>query len=255
MTSLGPYARLNPLTKAVVAVATTVAVLLLGGFVTPLVLLAVAVVPGALSSGMLPRVLRAAALATLPLAISVGVVQGLGGVGETVLFRLGPLEATVEGLSAAAQVSLRLFVMAAALALFGLTTPASELVADLERRGVSPKLAFASVAILGAVPALVEQARVVRDAQRARGLDIDGGPIARLRGVLPLAAPVVLGTLHGVEQRALALEARAFGRPGRREPLWAPPDSGVQRVVRWALAADVVLLVLLATAGVIPRLP
>ncbi len=128
-------------------------------------------------------------------------------------------------MAAAAQVSLRLFVMAAALALFGLTTPASELVADLERRGVSPRLAFAASATLGAVPALIEQARVVRDAQRARGLDIDGGVAARIWGVLPLAGPVVLGTLHGVEQRALALEARAFGRPGRREPLWAPPDT------------------------------
>ncbi len=229
--------------------------LVLGGFVAPLILFAVAVVPAAASSGTLARVLRAAALATLPLAIAVGLVQGLGGVGDTVLFRVGPLEATAEGLTAAAQVSLRLFVMAAALALFGLTTRASELVADLERRGVSPRLAFAAAAILGAVPALVEQARVVRDAQRARGLDIDGGPMARIRGVLPLAAPVVLGTLHGVEQRALALEARAFGRPGRREPLWAPPDSSAQQVARWALAADMVLLVALVAAGVLPRLP
>jgi energy-coupling factor transport system permease protein len=200
-------------------------------------------------------VLRAAALATLPIAIAVGLVQGFGGLGEPVLFRLGPLEATAEGLSAAAQVSLRLFVMAAALALFGLTTPASELVADLERRGVSPRLAFAASATLGAVPALVEQAGVVRDAQRARGLDIDGGVIARIRGVLPLAGPVVLGTLHGVERRALALEARAFGRPGRREPLWAPPDFEVERVLRWALAAAVLALVVAAAAGVLPRLP
>ena len=204
---------------------------------------------------MTRRVVRAAVLATLPIAIALGVVQGFGGFGETILFRIGPLEATSEGLAAAALVSLRLFVMAAALALFGLTTPASELVADLERRGVSPRLAFAASATLGAVPALLEQARVVRDAQRARGLDIDGGPAARIRGFLPLAGPVVLGVLHGVEQRALALEARAFGRPGRREPLWAPPDSSVQRIVRWALAADIVLLVVLVATGAIPRLP
>jgi energy-coupling factor transport system permease protein len=230
-------------------------VLTLGGFVAPLALLLVAVLPGAASSGTLRRVLRAAVIATLPFAIAVAVVQGLGGAGETVLFRLGPLAATAEGLGAAAQVSVRLFVMAAALALFGLTTPASELVADLERRGVAPRLVFAASAILGAVPALVEQGRIVRDAQRARGLDIDGGVVARIRGVLPLAGPVVLGTLHGVEQRALALEARAFGRPGRREPLWAPPDSATQRVVRWALAADTVLLVALVATGVLPRLP
>ncbi len=210
--------------------------------------------PAAWASGISRRVVRAAVLATLPIAIALGIVQGFGGLGETVLFRIGPLEATSEGVAAAAQLSLRLFVMAAALALFGLTTPASELVADLERRDVSPRLAFAASATLGAVPALIEQARVVRDAQRARGLDIDGGVAARIWGVLPLAGPVVLGTLHGVEQRALALEARAFGRPGRREPLWVPPDSSLQRIVRWALAADIVLLVVLVATGAIPRL-
>ncbi len=221
----------------------------------PLVLLCLAVVPGAWASGRLGRVVRAAVLATLPFAIAVGLVQGFGGLGETVLFRIGPLEATAEGLNAAAQVSLRLFVMAAALALFGLTTPASELVADLERRGVSPRLAFAASATLGAVPALIVQARVVRDAQRARGLDIDGGFAARIRGVVPLAAPLVLGTLHGVEQRALALEARAFGRPGRREPLWVPPDSAMERIVRSAVAVAVVALVVAGAAGALPRLP
>lgn len=237
-----------------VAIATTVAALALGGLVAPLVLFAVAVGPSAAASGTTRRVVRAALLATLPIAIAVGLVQGFGGLGETVVFGLGPLEATAEGLSAATQVSLRLFVMAAALALFGLTTPASELVADLERRGVSPRLAFAASMTLGAVPALVEQARVVRDAQRARGLDIDGGVVSRIRGVLPLAGPVVLGTLHGVEERALALEARAFGRPGRRAPLWVPPDSAIERVIRWALAAGVLALVAAAATGWLPRL-
>jgi energy-coupling factor transport system permease protein len=211
--------------------------------------------PAAIATGRGWRVLRDATLATLPIALAVVLVQGFGGIGETVLFKAGPLEGTVEGLTAAAQVSVRLFIMAAALALFGLTTPASELVADLERRGVSPRLAFAASTTLGAVPAVVEQARVVRDAQRARGLDIDGGLRARLRGVLPLAGPVVLGTLHGVEQRSLALEARSFGRPGRRELLWAPTDRGRERGLRWLLAFGMVGLIAAAGAGLIPHLP
>jgi energy-coupling factor transport system permease protein len=232
-----------------------VAVLTLGGVVAPLLVLGVAVVPAAAASGLARRVLRTALLAALPIAIAVAIVQGLGALGETVLVQVGPLAVSAEGLAVAAQVIVRLYVMAAAVALFGLTTPASALVADLERRGVSPRLAFASSATLGAVPALVEQARMVRDAQRARGLDIDGGLLGRLRGVLPLAGPVVLGTLHGVEQRALALEARGFGRPGRRDLLWAPADTSAERWLRWTLAVVVVGLVAGAAAGAIPRLP
>jgi len=250
-----PYHRLNPLTKAALAVSVTLATLLLGGFAAPAALLGLVVLPGAAVGGVAGRVLRLALLAALPLAAAAFLVLAFGRQGGTVLFALGPLEASAEGLAAAAQVTLRLLAMAAALALFGVTTPVPALVADLERRGVSPRLAFAAAATLGAVPALVEQARVVRDAQRARGLDIDGGVAARVRGVVPLAGPVLLGALHGIEARSLALEARAFGRPGRRDLLWAPGDGGPERLLRWALLAAVVAIAAGRLTGALPPLP
>ncbi len=88
----------------------------------------------------------------------------------------------------------------------------------------------------------------VIEAQRARGLDTEGSWWRRARGVLPLVAPLVIGSLTEVEERALALEVRAFGAPGRRTILRPQPDSGGQRLARWALA---VLLVagLAARAG------
>jgi energy-coupling factor transport system permease protein len=196
-----------------------------------------------------------AALLALPLAVAVGLVSVLTRPGATVLFRLGPFDATLEGADFAARVIVRLFVMAAALTLFGLTTPPRALVADLERRGVSPRLAFALGAVVGALPALLERARAVVDAQRARGLDLDGSALRRVAAVVPLAGPVVIGALHEVEARSLALEARAFGRPGPRHLLWAPPDDARQRIVRWLLLGQLVVLVIAAAAGVLPRLP
>ena len=224
------------------------------GYVAPVALLALAVVPWAAASGQASRIARGAVLAALPYAIAVGLVQTFG-TGSTVLFALGPFEATAEGLDGGAQATLRILVIAAALTLFGVTTRAASLVADLESRGVSPRLAFAGAATLTAVPMLLEQARVVRDAQRARGLDIDTGVVGRLRGIVPLAGPVVLGTLHGVEQRALALEARAFGRPGRRDVTGLDPEAPWERGLRWALAAAVTALVVAAVGGLLPRLP
>lgn len=219
------------------------AALVLGGYVAPLVLLGVAVAPWAVATGTAARVLRGATIAALPYAIAVGLVQTFGGQGSSVLFAIGPFEATAEGLDAAAQVTLRIVVIAAALTLFGVTTRASELVDDLESRGVSPRMAFAGAATLTAIPMLLEQARVVRDAQRSRGLDIDSGVAARVRSVVPLVGPVVLGTLHGVEQRALALEARAFGRPGRRDVTWLAAEAPWERVLRWSVALAVGVLV------------
>jgi energy-coupling factor transport system permease protein len=249
------YHRRNPLTKAVVAAVTTLGALALGGYLAPTILFAVLVVPGAVVAGVHRRVVADSLVVTLPLAIAVGLVSVFTRPGATVLFELGPFEATFEGADFALRVVVRLFVMASALALFGLTTPPRSFVLDLERRGVSPRLAFALGAVIGAVPALVEQARSARDAQRARGLDTEGSLRRRLRGVVPLAGPVVLGALHDVEARSLALEARAFGRAGPRHLLWAPADTAWERSVRWALAAGAALLIVASAIGVMPTLP
>ena len=48
----------------------------------------------------------------------------------------------------------------------------------------------------------------------------------RARGVVPLAAPLVFGALTEVEERTMALEARAFTAPGRQTLLRVPPRSG-----------------------------
>ena len=249
------YHRLNPLTKAVVASVTTLAALVLGGHVAPVLLLLVLVVPGAIVAGLLRRVAFLAAAATLPLAIAVGLVSVFTRPGATVLFELGPFDATLEGADFAARVALRLFVMASALILFGLTTAPRALIADLERRGVSPRIAYALGAVLDTVPSMVERARTVREAQWARGMDTDGGVLRRIAGVVPLVGPVVLGALHEVERRSLALEARAFARPGSRQLLWAPRDTSGERIARWLFAAAFVLLVVGAATGALPRIP
>ena len=67
--------------------------------------------------------------------------------------------------------------------------------------------------------------------------------------------PVLVGALHHVEARSLALEAKAFGRPGERHLLWAPEDSAEEGVVRWLLAAALVALATAAALAVLPLLP
>lgn len=249
------YHRLNPLTKAVVASVTTIAALALGGYVAPTILFAVLVLPGAVVGGVARRVMTASLAVTLPLAVAVGLVSVFTRPGATVLFEVGPFDATLEGVDFAAQVVVRLFVMATALTLFGVTTAPRAFIADLERRGVSPRLAFAVGAVLDTVPAIVERGRQVRDAQRARALDTEGSLPRRAAGIVPLAGPVVVGALHQVEARSLALEARAFGRPGARHLLWVPRDSPAEQVARWLLAAALVAVITAAVLGVLPRLP
>lgn len=201
-------------------------------------------------AGVLARLVRASVLLSLPLIVSVILVSVFTRAGSTVLFTIGPFDATFEGVDFAAQTLIRLVAISLSIGLFVLTTDPRALVLDFERRGVSPRFAFVAVATIEAVPTLVERAATIGESQRARGLDTEGSLRARLRGLLPIVGPVIITSLTDVEERSLALESRAFSRPGRRHLLWAMPDSSPERALRWLLLATLVALVGARVAGI-----
>ncbi len=102
---------------------------------------------------------------------------------------------------------------------------------------------------------MVERSGVIASAQRARGLDTEGSIRARLRGILPLVGPVILSSLTEVEERSLALEVRAFGRPGRRHLLWRLPDTRPQLIARVIMLGALLAAIAMRLAGAFPRLP
>lgn len=228
---------------------------MIGGYLGPLAIIAIAILPSAVIAGVAGRLVRISFLLTLPIAISVVLVSVFTRAGETVLFTIGPFDATAEGVDFAGQTLVRLFAISTAIGLFGLTTDPRAFVLDLERRGLSPRFAFVAVATLEAVPAMVERAGVIQAAQRARGFDTEGSLRARLRGVMPLVGPVILSSLTEVEERSLALEVRAFGRPGRRHLLWRIPDSRIQLAVRVLAIAALILAIVLRVTGNLDGLP
>jgi energy-coupling factor transport system permease protein len=251
----GPSAfhRLNPLTKATLATVTAIAAVVLGGLLGPAVLVAVAVILPALVAGVMGRLARLTILVALPIAVSALLINVFffpGG--TTVLFQIGPITATAEGLAFSLEILARILAISGAITLFYLTTRPADLVIDLERRGVSPRIGFVANASVQTVPAMVERASQITAAQRARGLDTEGSAWRRIRGIVPIVGPVILGSIAEVEERAMALEARGFGRPGRRTLLWAPMDSRAQSAGRWALIAFLAILVVARVAGWLP---
>jgi energy-coupling factor transport system permease protein len=234
--------------------ATTIAVdaVILGGVVLPLTLLVGGVLVPAAVAGVARRLLRLTLLLSLPIAISsvlINVFFFPGG--QDVILRLGPITATREGLAFAIEVLVRILAISGAIVLFYLTTRPSDLVVDLERRGVSSRIGFVISSTVQVLPGMVERATTITAAQRARGLDTEGSLLRRARGVLPLVAPVVMGALGEVEERTLALEARGFTRPGRRTLLWSPTDRAVERLLRWLLVLSVPLAILLRASGLL----
>jgi energy-coupling factor transport system permease protein len=249
----GPFRGLNPVTKLVFAAACVIVAFGVRGWTGPAVVFVAVVVCGALSGSL--RRMALFCLASLSLLISILVVNTFlyPGAHDT-LAVVGPLTATWTGATAALQGTLRVVAFGLSAALFALTTAIDDLLVELERRGLGRRGAYVVGSALGAVPRTLARAREVADAQRARGMDTEGGPWRRVRGLVPLIGPVVFGALGEVEERAMALEARAFTAPGRRTVLRALPDSLGQRVARWALLVGSVAAVV-ASLALPGRLP
>jgi energy-coupling factor transport system permease protein len=221
----------------------------LGGYVAPIVISTIMLIAAAVA-GEGRRLLRASLLLSLPIAVSVVLVSVFTRSGSTVLFTIGPFDATLEGVDFAAQTLVRLLAISLSIGLFIMTTEARAFVFDLERRGVPARFAFVALATIEAVPTLVERAATIGESQRARGLDTEGSLWARTRGLLPLVGPAVITSLTDVEERSLALESRAFSRPGRRHLLWSMPDSSGELVLRALLVLALVVAVAIRIAGV-----
>jgi energy-coupling factor transport system permease protein len=250
----GSYRRLNPTTKLVVAFTEALIAFGVRGWTGPIVILAVV-----LACAVWARIGRAFVpylLATIPLVISILLINTFLYTSATdVIVHVGPLTPTWSGLTAALQATLRVVAFAMSVALFGLTTSTDELVTDLERRGLGRRPIFILGTAIGTVPRMIERAREITEAQRARALDTEGHIWRRVRGLVPLAGPLVIGALTEVEEQAMALEARAFTAPGRRTALRPYPDSTAQRAVRWVLVAGTVILLALSVSGRLGFLP
>lgn len=248
-----PFHRLNPLTKATLATVTAIAAVVLGGLVGPILVVLVAVIIPAIVAGVVGRLVQTSVLLALPIALSAFLINLFffpGG--DTVLLRLGPIVATAEGLQFALEIMARILAISGAVTLFYLTTSPGELVVDLERRGISPRIAFVANASVQTIPAMVERAAQITAAQRARGLDTEGSIWRRVRGIVPIVGPVIMGSIAEVEERTMALEARGFTRPGRRTLIWAPGDRGIEAFVRWGLVLALVLGIVMRLAGIGP---
>jgi energy-coupling factor transport system permease protein len=236
----GTYVSLNPTTKLVLAFTEAAFAFLIRGWTGPLVVLAI-VIATALAAGVMRRLVPFA-LATIPLVLSILLINTFLFPGATDrIFSVGPFTATGSGLAAALQATLRVVAFALSVAVFSLTTSTDDLLYDLERRGLGRRGSFVIGAAIRTVPRMIERAGEIVDAQRARGLDTQGGLVRRVRGVVPLAGPMISSALSEVEERTLALEARGFSAPGRRTVIRRLPDSGWQRVVRWGATLIVVV--------------
>ena len=147
------------------------------------------------------------------------------------------------GVLDALAISLRLGAAIAALGVIVTGVAPRRLTRALAARGLPAWAAYLVIASLEAVPDARRRAQDVIDAQRCRGVAMGKGTgvRGRLRVLPALAGPLIVGLVTESEERALALDARAFDPRAARTTLApiADPEAEqwARRVIWLALAA------------------
>ncbi|NLH47528.1 MAG: energy-coupling factor transporter transmembrane protein EcfT [Myxococcales bacterium] len=137
--------------------------------------------------------------------------------GETLLWRLGPLEVHREALLIGLSRAVRLLSFLMIGVTFLTLTSIEEFTYGLHRLGLPYRACFSVTLSFRLAPLFLEAALQIANAQRTRGLDLDEGNfLARWRRYLPLMMPVVVSGFRRADQLAVALEAKGFSLPGRR---------------------------------------
>lgn len=205
---------LHPLTKLSLAGLALVLGLASPDALLTYLLVLVYILPLILLARVAGRLFSAAWPIVLPFAISVFLIQGLFWQSGPVAVALGPVSLKSEGLMFAAASTGRILTLVCAFLLLSLTTRPDELMIALDERGLPPTLTYIVLATIQIVPRFQARARTILDAQRARGLQTEGSYLQRFKGLMPLIVPLVLRSIVDVEERAIALEARGFSKPG-----------------------------------------
>lgn len=227
---------------------------LLAAFLLPpavLVVLAVGLLGLAAATGLLTPLLRSLRIPALLLG-SIVVVNALFYPGaRDVLAGLGPFAVTREGLDFGLASGGRVLVAFIASILFLFTTLADDLLEALVARGANHRIAFVVLSAVQMVPRLQDRAGAILDAQQARGLAVSGSLRQRIRALVPLIGPLLLGSLIDVRERTFALEARAFGARPQRTAYRLVADPPIDRWLRLAILAGAIGVVVAAATGVL----
>ncbi|MEM2110787.1 MAG: energy-coupling factor transporter transmembrane component T [Candidatus Bathyarchaeia archaeon] len=117
--------------------------------------------------------------------------------------------------------TVRFIVLIESFSIFFLTTSPDLLGLSLEQSGFPYELVFAFTTAVRFVPVLADEAQTIMDAQKARGLELEGGNfIKRIKNYIPILIPLIVNAIRRSLELAEAMESRAWGATRKRTNLY-----------------------------------
>jgi energy-coupling factor transport system permease protein len=136
-----------------------------------------------------------------------------------VIFTLGFIKVTEEGLRQAGFMAVRLTLLIMGTSLLTLTTSPiiltdgiESLLKPFKRFGLpAHELAMMMTIALRFIPTLMEETEKIMKAQKSRGADFESGNImSRAKNLVPLLVPLFISAFRRADELAMAMEARCY---------------------------------------------
>ena len=136
-----------------------------------------------------------------------------------VIFTLGFIKITEEGLRQAGFMAIRLTLLIMGTSLLTLTTSPiiltdgiESLLKPFKRFGLpAHELAMMMTIALRFIPTLMEETEKIMKAQKSRGADFESGNIiSRAKNLVPLLVPLFISAFRRADELAMAMEARCY---------------------------------------------
>ena len=139
--------------------------------------------------------------------------------GEHILLEFGFIRITLEGVSQASRIALRLVILIVGSTIMTLTTTPIQLTDAIEtllkplKKIKFPvhEIAMMMTIALRFIPTLMEEVDKIMKAQTARGADFDtGGLMKKARSLIPLLVPLFISAFRRADELANAMDARCY---------------------------------------------
>lgn len=238
--------RLNPLTRLLVLVAYSIAIFTFDSLEIELICFIALLLLMALlrSKALLSLVVSKYLLSFVLLIFLAQVIFTRGGeLIFTIPLVLFNIDVTAGGIMTGLIIAFRFLTIILGSAVFVFTTDPNELAYALMKAGLPYRFGFMLVTAIRFIPIFEFEAGTVRNAQAARGLEIDqGGARGVMKTVRYTLMPLIVSALSKVDVLVISMEGRAFGLSTSRSFL---------RPVRFGTADAIISLAALAALSLL----
>ena len=245
--------RLDPRTKLIALVVYIIALFSAGSWLTYGVAFAFLAVSIALSKIPLKAIVRGMKPLVFIL-IFTGILNLFFTAGETVLVSFWKITITMEGVTRAIFMVIRILMLISATFLLTYTTSPISLTDGLESL-LSPlkkirlpmhELAMMMCIALRFIPTLIEETDKIISAQKARGADFENGKLMeRVKALVPILVPLFISAFRRADELATAMECRCYhggdGRTKMKLLRFKRLDYSTFVLLLWLLAAQIVM--------------